>query len=122
MEFDPRTDRLPFNEPDEAEPARAGVTEPAHDARIRHLQRVPLFSGFSERAPPEAELSRIVDVPARGIQATQNGQLGEKREENQLCPRMSTSVRGATGRSPSGCQSLSTREVASLVQSAAPPS
>src|SRR5687767_6389983 len=44
MEFDPRTDRLPFNVPDEAEQALADATEPSHDARIRHLQRVPLGS------------------------------------------------------------------------------
>ena len=47
MDFDPRTDRLPFNDPDEAEQARAGATVASHDARIRHLQRVPLFSGFA---------------------------------------------------------------------------
>jgi hypothetical protein len=65
MEFDPRTDRLPFNEPDEAEPARAGATESCSDARIRHLQRVPLFSGFNEDELRRiAELARIVDVPA----------------------------------------------------------
>jgi hypothetical protein len=45
MEFDPRTDRLPFNEP--ADEAPAGAAELSNDARIRHLQRVPLFSGFS---------------------------------------------------------------------------
>jgi hypothetical protein len=43
MEFDPRTDRLPFNE--SADEAPAGTAELSNDARIRHLQRVPLFSG-----------------------------------------------------------------------------
>src|SRR5512144_634882 len=77
MEFDPRTDRLPFNEPEQAEPAPAGATEPSHDARIRHLQRVPLFSGFTENELRRvAELSRIVDVPA-GSAATQIGEPGD---------------------------------------------
>ena len=77
MEFDPRTDRLPFNDPDEAEQARAGATEPSHDARIRHLQRVPLFSGFSEdELRRVAELSRIVEVPA-GTCVTQIGEPGD---------------------------------------------
>src|SRR4029450_7681077 len=65
MELEPRTDRLPFNEPDEAEPARAGATESCSDARIRHLQRVPLFSGFNEdELRRVAELSRITEAPA----------------------------------------------------------
>ena len=77
MEFDPRTDRLPFNEPDEAQPTPAGVTEPSHDARIRHLQRVQLFSGFSEKELSRiAELSRIFDVPA-GSTVTQVGEPGD---------------------------------------------
>src|SRR5258707_9279646 len=77
MELDPRTDRLPFHEPDEAEPARAGATEPSSDARIRHLQRVPLFSGFNEHDFRRiAELSRIVDVPARSA-VTQLGAPGD---------------------------------------------
>jgi hypothetical protein len=65
MELDPRTDRLPFHDPDEAEPACADATAPSHDARIRHLQRVPLFSGFNEdELRRVAELSRIVEAPA----------------------------------------------------------
>ena len=64
MDFDPRTDRLPFNDPDEAEQARADATGPSHDARIRHLQRVPLFSGFNEdELRRVAELSRIAEPP-----------------------------------------------------------
>jgi CRP-like cAMP-binding protein len=75
MEFDPRTDRLPFNEPDEAEPTRAGATESSSDARIRHLQRVPLFSGFNEDELRRiAELSRIVDVPAGSAQIGEPGE------------------------------------------------
>jgi hypothetical protein len=67
MEFDPRTDRLPFNESDEAEQAPGRAIEPSGDARIRHLQRVPLFSGFNEKELRRvAELARIVDVPAAG--------------------------------------------------------
>jgi hypothetical protein len=63
MDFDPRTDRVPFNDPDEAEQARADATVPSHDARIRHLQRVPLFSGFNEdELRRVAELSRIAEA------------------------------------------------------------
>ncbi len=73
MEFDPRTDRLPFHDPDEAEQARAGAPVPSHDARIRHLRRVPLFSGFSEdELRRVAELSRIAEAPA-GTVVTQIG-------------------------------------------------
>src|SRR5499426_1354692 len=76
MEFDRRNDRLPFNESDEEEAGRAGVTESSSDARIRHLQRVPLFSGFNEvELRRIAELSRIVDVPA-GTPVTQIGEPG----------------------------------------------
>jgi len=65
MEFDRQNDRLPFNESDEEEVGRAGTTESSSDARIRHLQRVPLFSGFNEvELRRIAELSRIVDIPA----------------------------------------------------------
>ena len=77
MEFDRQNDRLPFNEPDEAEAAPAGATESSSDARIRHLQRVPLFSGFNEDELRRiAELSRIADVPA-GSAVTQIGEPGE---------------------------------------------
>ena len=76
MDFDPRTDRLSFNDPDEAEQAPAGATEPSGDARIRHLQRVPLFSGFNEKELRRvAELARIVDVP-EGTAVTQIGEPG----------------------------------------------
>jgi hypothetical protein len=77
MELDPRTDRLPFHDPDEAEQARADATAPSHDARIRHLQRVPLFSGFNEdELRRVAELSRIVEAPA-GTVVTQIGEPGD---------------------------------------------
>jgi len=77
MAFDPRTDRLPFNDPDEAELARADATAPSHDARIRHLQRVPLFSGFTEdELRRVAELSRISEAAA-GTVVTQIGEPGD---------------------------------------------
>ena len=77
MEFDPRTDRLPFHEPDEAEPTGTGATEPSSDARIRHLQRVPLFSGFNEKDLRQiTALARIVDVPA-GDPVTRIGEPGD---------------------------------------------
>ena len=77
MEFDQQTDRLPFHDPDEAERARVDATAPSHDARIRHLQRVPLFSGFSEdELRRVADLSRIVEAPS-GTVITQIGDAGD---------------------------------------------
>jgi CRP/FNR family transcriptional regulator, cyclic AMP receptor protein len=77
MEFDPETDRLPFTDPDEEERARAGATARSQDARIRHLQRVPLFSGFNEdELRRVAELSRIAEVAA-GTAVTQIGEPGD---------------------------------------------
>jgi CRP/FNR family transcriptional regulator, cyclic AMP receptor protein len=78
MEFDQRsTDRLPFHDPDEAAPARAGATASSRDARIGHLQRVPIFSGFSEdELRRVAELSRIVEAPV-GTVITQIGEPGD---------------------------------------------
>ncbi len=77
MEFDQQIDRLPFHDPDEAEQARAGATVPSGDARIRHLQRVPLFSGFNEAELRRVvELSRIVEAPA-GTVVTQIGERGD---------------------------------------------
>ena len=78
MEFDQRfTDRLPFHDPDEAEQAQAGATESSGDARIGHLQRVPLFSGFNEdELRRVAEHSRILEAPA-GTVITQIGDAGD---------------------------------------------
>lgn len=76
MEIDPRI-RLPFHDPDEAEQSYAGATEPSGDAQLRHLQRVPLFSGFNEdELRRVAELSRIAEAPA-GTVVTQIGEPGE---------------------------------------------
>jgi hypothetical protein len=78
MEFDPgSTDRLPFHDPDEAEQGHAGATEPSRDAQRRHLQRVPLFSGFNEdELRRVAELSRIIEAPV-GTVITQIGDAGD---------------------------------------------
>jgi CRP/FNR family transcriptional regulator/CRP/FNR family cyclic AMP-dependent transcriptional regulator len=77
MEFDERSDRLPFHGPDEAAQAHARATESSGDARIRHLQRVPLFSGFDEdELRRVAELSRIVEAPV-GTVITQIGEAGD---------------------------------------------
>jgi CRP/FNR family cyclic AMP-dependent transcriptional regulator len=78
MEFDqPFADRLPFHDPDEADPAHAGASAPSRDARIRHLQRVPLFSGFDEGDLRRvAEMSRIVEAPA-GTVITHIGEPGD---------------------------------------------
>jgi len=76
MEFDQRSDRLPFHDP-EAEQAHAGATASSRDVRIRHLQRVPLFSGFSEdELRRVAELSKIVEAP-EGTVLTQIGEPGD---------------------------------------------
>jgi hypothetical protein len=72
MEIDPRIP-LPFRDPDEAEQSYAGAAEPSSDAQLRHLQRVPLFSGLNEEDLRRvAEYSRIVDAPA-GTVITQIG-------------------------------------------------
>src|SRR5260370_12989199 len=78
METDPRaTDRLRFHDPHEAEQGYAGAAEPSGDAQLRHLQRVPVFSGFSEgELRRVAELSRIIESPA-GTVITQIGDAGD---------------------------------------------
>jgi CRP/FNR family transcriptional regulator, cyclic AMP receptor protein len=77
MEFDQKIDRLPFQDPDAAEQVRPDETVPSHDARIRHLQRVPLFTGFNEdELRRVAEHSRILEAPA-GTVITQIGDAGD---------------------------------------------
>jgi CRP/FNR family transcriptional regulator, cyclic AMP receptor protein len=78
MELDPgAADRLPFHDPDEVARLHAGATELSRDVRIRHLQRVPLFSGFSEHELRRvADLSRIVEAPV-GTVITQIGEAGD---------------------------------------------
>ena len=78
MEFDQRsTDRLPFHDPDEAEQAHPGVPASSRDARIGHLERVPLFTGFNEDELRRiVELSRIVESPT-GTVITQIGEPGD---------------------------------------------
>jgi CRP/FNR family transcriptional regulator/CRP/FNR family cyclic AMP-dependent transcriptional regulator len=78
MELDPgAADRLPFHDPDETALAHAAATAPSRDVRIRHLQRVPLFSGFSESELRRvADLSRIVEAPV-GTVITQIGEAGD---------------------------------------------
>jgi CRP-like cAMP-binding protein len=78
MEFDrDSTERLPFHDPDEAKRPYPGAVAASRDARIRHLQRVPLFAGFNEAELRRvAELSRIVESPA-GTMITQIGAPGD---------------------------------------------
>jgi CRP/FNR family cyclic AMP-dependent transcriptional regulator len=77
MEFDRLADRLPFHDSGEAEEPLAGAAEPSRDARIRHLQRVPLFSGFDEdELRRVVDLARIVEAPA-GTVVTQIGEPGD---------------------------------------------
>src|SRR5258707_4319764 len=76
MEIDPRI-RLPFHDPDEAEQSYVGAAEPSGDAQLRHLQRVPLFTGFNEdELRRVAEHSRILEAPA-GTVITQIGDAGD---------------------------------------------
>jgi hypothetical protein len=76
MEFDSRADRLPFHDEDETVPA-PDDTPTSSDTQIRHLQRVPLFSGFTEDELRRiVELSRIVEVAA-GTVVTEMGEPGD---------------------------------------------
>ena len=78
MEFDRRSgETFPFHDPEEAEQAHVDVTGPSRDARIRHLERVPIFSGFTEgELRRVAELSTILEIRA-GTVVTQMGGAGE---------------------------------------------
>jgi len=77
MDSDARPDRFPFNDPDEGTQARAGAADSSLDARILHLERVPLFSGLDEEELRRvAELSRIAEAPA-GTVVTQIGEPGD---------------------------------------------
>jgi CRP/FNR family transcriptional regulator/CRP/FNR family cyclic AMP-dependent transcriptional regulator len=78
MEFDRHsTDRLPFHDPDETEPALADAAPLSQDTRIQHLRRVSLFSGFTDDELRQvADLSRIVEAPA-GAVITRMGEPGD---------------------------------------------
>jgi CRP-like cAMP-binding protein len=68
---------LPFHSNDEAEQAQVRATTSSRDARIGHLGRVPLFSGFNEdELRRVADLSRIVEAPV-GTVITQIGDPGD---------------------------------------------
>ncbi len=76
MHFDPM-DRLPFDDRHEAERAYDEAAEPSRDERIRHLQRVPLFSGFNENDLRRiTAISRIVEAP-KGTVVTRIGDPGD---------------------------------------------
>jgi CRP-like cAMP-binding protein len=78
MEFDRRSsETFPFHDPEEAEQAQVGGAAPSRDPRIRHLERVPIFSGFTEdELRRVAELSKVLEVQA-GTVVTQMGDAGE---------------------------------------------
>jgi CRP-like cAMP-binding protein len=78
MEFDRRSsETFPFHDPGEAEQAQAGAPAPSRDARIRHLERVPIFSGFTDdELRRVAELATFLEVRA-GTVVTQMGDAGE---------------------------------------------
>ena len=63
--------------PEEAEQSEIGATAGADDPRLRHLQRVPLFRGFSEdELRRVASISRILEASA-GTVLTRIGSPGE---------------------------------------------
>jgi len=78
MESDRRSgETFPFHDPDEAEQAQVGALAPSRDARVRHLERVPLFSGFAEDDLRRvAALSTILEIRA-GTIVTQMGDAGD---------------------------------------------
>ena len=78
MEFDRRSsDTFPFHDPEEAEQAHVGATAPSGDARIRHLERVPIFSGFTDdELRRVADLSTVLEVRA-GTVVTLMGDAGD---------------------------------------------
>ena len=78
MEFDRRSsDTFPFHDPEEAEQAHVGASAPSGDARIRHLERVPIFSGFTDdELRRVADLSKVLEVRA-GTVVTQMGDAGD---------------------------------------------
>jgi CRP/FNR family transcriptional regulator/CRP/FNR family cyclic AMP-dependent transcriptional regulator len=78
MELDPGSaDRLPFHDAEETDETHAGEIVPSRDAQRRHLQRVPLFSGFDEdELGRVVELSKIVELPA-GAVITRIGDAGD---------------------------------------------
>jgi CRP-like cAMP-binding protein len=77
MEFDPKADHLPFHDRYPGQGERPWETEASPDARVRYLQRVPIFSGFDEAdLRGVVKLSKIVETPA-GAVVTEIGQPGD---------------------------------------------
>lgn len=67
----------PLHGPEEAEQSEVGATAGSDDPRLRHLRRVPLFSGFAEdELRRVAGISRILEAPA-GTVLTRIGTPGE---------------------------------------------
>lgn len=67
----------PLHGPEEAaEPDIAGAAR-SDDARIRHLQRVPLFSGLTDdQLRRVAAISKVVEIPAEAV-LTRMGEPGD---------------------------------------------
>lgn len=77
MDFLRLKETSPLHGPEEAERSAIDPTADADDPRLRHLQRVPLFSGFSEdELRRVADISRILEAPA-GTVLTKIGTPGE---------------------------------------------
>src|SRR5262245_4783998 len=67
----------PLHGPEEVERAKTDSAPGSADARIKHLERVPLFSGFSDAELRRvAGISNIREVPA-GTVLTQMGKPGD---------------------------------------------
>ena len=77
MELPGRFDEVsPLHDPEKAE-AREVLAGRSADARIRHLERVPLFNGCTDdEFRRVADISRIVEMPA-GTALTQMGAPGD---------------------------------------------
>lgn len=70
-------DASPLHGPEEAEQAEVVAGRRSDDVRIRHLERVPLFSGFSENELRHvAEISKIIEAP-KGTVLTEMGKPGD---------------------------------------------
>lgn len=78
MEFPRRPDEAsPLHGPEEAEQAEIVAAARPHDPRVRHLERVPLFSGFGDHELRRvAGISKTIEVPA-GTVLTRIGDPGD---------------------------------------------
>jgi CRP-like cAMP-binding protein len=78
MDFLRRPDEAsPLHGPEEAAEPDVAAAGGADDARIQHLQRVPLFSGLTEdQLRRVAAISKVVELPAEAV-LTRMGEPGD---------------------------------------------